>query len=412
MNIGLKITRRLLGSIKNKIKHLFYFVVFRFFSMFPLKNKVVATSFNGMKYEDNPRFIVETLRRIGRNIDFVWLVDSSCCYLVPNYIRKVPFQLTLRTVYEMATAKVWISNNLFNRDVKKRKGQIYFETWHGGLGIKRIVADVQGYPQKEFEKLRNFLKIADLFVSNSDHLNSVYRSALGYEGLIWKCGYPKNDALCGDCSKEIKRLRDALNLQSDTKIFVYAPTFRESIWRDKDNYDISVYDVDYSRVLSALEKKFSGNWVVCVRWHPALKAIANKLKKPSNIIDVTNYPDMVELVKGCDAFMTDYSSCIFDAALVKKPCFMFTLDFDKYKSEQGVYYELEELPFSYARNNNELVENIINFSNDDYQSKWNAFKERMGLYESGHAAEDIAYVISEYLNGDDEPLQSVYKQCL
>lgn len=80
------------------------------------------------------------------------------------------------------------------------------------------------------------------------------------------------------------------------------------------------------------------------------------------IIDATNYPDMQELILAADAFISDYSSCIFDAALRNIPCFTFATDFEKYKGDRGVYYEMDELPFSYAKNNDELISNIKNFN--------------------------------------------------
>lgn len=386
---------------------MFYSLSFHLCYFFPLKNKVVATSFNGMKYEDSPRLIIEAVHKINPDVDLVWLTDSSRNESIPDYTRKVPFKLTLKTIFEMATAKVWVSNNLFNRNVVKRTGQIYIETWHGGLGIKKIVADVKGFPKKDLERLSSFLDIADVFISNSDHLSAVFRSALGYKGSIWKCGYPKNDHLCGDCSCAQVELRKNLHLELDSKILVYAPTFRQSIWENQKEYNVDVYNIDYKKIELALCNRFGGKWIVCVRWHPALRTVSHKLVVPNSVIDVTEYPNMEELVKGCDAFLTDYSSCVFDAAFVEKPCFLYTPDFEEYKKEQGVYYELADLPFSYAYNNEDLAENILSFSEKYYKSKWESFKRKMGAYESGHASYDIANVICEYIKGNVMPLNNI-----
>ena len=392
--------KTLLSDVKVMTIKMFYSFLFHLFYIFPLKNKVVATSFNGLKYEDSPRLIIDAIHEINPDIDLVWLTASNRNESIPGYIRKVPFKLTLKTIFEMATAKVWVSNNLFDRNVVKRKGQIYIETWHGGLGIKKIVADVEGFPKKDLERLSNFLDIADVFISNSDHLSSVYRSALGYRGAIWKCGYPKNDHLCGDCSCAQVELRKNLHLDANSKILVFAPTFRQSIWKNPKEYNVDVYNIDYKKIESALCNRFSGNWIICVRWHPALRIISHKLILPDTVIDVTDYPNMEELVKGCNAFLTDYSSCAFDAAFVEKPCFLYTPDFDEYKKEQGVYYELENLPFYCASNNIELAHNILSFSEDEYKKKWISFKQKMGVYESGHASYDIANVICEYMKGN------------
>jgi CDP-glycerol glycerophosphotransferase len=116
---------------------------------------------------------------------------------------------------------------------------------------------------------------------------------------------------------------------------------------------------------------------------------------------------MQELILGCDAFISDYSSCIFDAAIREIPCFTYANDFQEYKGDRGVYYEMEELPFAYAKNNDELINNIQRFDYDDYIKKWNEFKIRTGLYETGHASKDIAYVIGEFVKGNKNPFEEI-----
>ena len=64
-----------------------------------------------------------------------------------------------------------------------------------------------------------------------------------------------------------------------------------------------------------------------------------------------------------------------------------------------MYYEMDELPFPYARNNDELMHNIEAFDQEDYLNKWEAFKVRTGLHETGHAAMDIAEKIVDFMNG-------------
>ncbi len=99
-----------------------------------------------------------------------------------------------------------------------------------------------------------------------------------------------------------------------------------------------------------------------------------------------------------DVMISDYSSVIFDAAMRRIPCFTYATDFEQYKKEErGVYYEMEELPFPYATNNDELEQNILSFDEKEYLRRWDAFCVRMGLNETGHAAADIAGKIMEFI---------------
>ena len=116
-------------------------------------------------------------------------------------------------------------------------------------------------------------------------------------------------------------------------------------------------------------------------------------------MDVTDYNNMQELLCAADIVISDYSSCIFDAALREIPCFTYAKDFEKYKGTQGTYFEMEELPFPCARNNEELIDNIQNYNHKDYIRRWNEFKEKTGLVETGHATKLIAAKIKDIFEG-------------
>ena len=98
-----------------------------------------------------------------------------------------------------------------------------------------------------------------------------------------------------------------------------------------------------------------------------------------------------------DACISDYSSCIFDAALFGMPCFTFANDFEEYKGDRGVYFEMEDLPFPYAKNVEELHYNILHFDKEQYDADWKAFVETVGLKETGHAGRDIAEYICRFI---------------
>jgi CDP-glycerol glycerophosphotransferase len=237
-----------------------------------------------------------------------------------------------------------------------------------------------------------------VFISQSEHLSNLYRRAFGYKGPIYKCGYPKNDKLLKNCPEIPADVRRHFGISGNDKIVLYAPTFRDSFEKNGE-MDFSVYGIDFVRMKSAFEKKFGGTWTVMVKWHPIL---ANYVKGRDvglsrDYLDATQYNDMQDLIIASDAVVSDYSSCIFDAALRKIPCFTFATDFEEYKKDRGVYYEMDELPFPYAQNNDELEANILNFNQESYSDKWVAFKERTGLFESGHAALDIARKIDGFI---------------
>lgn len=406
---NLKIVYR---KIKVLLKSIVSNLVYLFCNNISIQDKVVATTFRGRKFGDNTKYILEELHKLNPNLDIVWLKNNSFNYEVPNYIRVIDYNSCWKRDFEYATAKVWINTHRIEKNIKKRKGQLFIETWHGGLGIKKIEGDVPKVLETPWEvaEINNTAELADLFISNSKHLTDIYRRAFGYKGKVWKCGYPKNDILMFDRTSARKKVRNWYNLSSQTKIIIYAPTFRDEFWNGK--IDMSVYDMDFMKVCSSINKYWDGDWKLFIRWHPVMVNLMSNIQDLYNdyIIDATNYPDMQELILVSDAFISDYSSCIFDAAILNIPCFTFATDFEEYKGDRGVYYEMEELPFPYAKNNDELINNIINFNYENYLENWETFKIRTGLYESGHAAKDIAYVINEFVKGNTKPLEDIQNE--
>lgn len=383
-------------AVNIRIYNLLQCVVYKLCSLLPLQNKVVATAFQGKKYGDNPAYILEAINRNKPGLEIIWMVDGN--FEMPRWIKGVPLSLFMRSWYHYATAKVIIDTHHFPLWTKKRKGQLFIETWHGGLGIKKLELEVPEFKKLQWLKdlTAHTCKMADVFISQSDHLSRIYKSAFHYEGEIYKCGYPKNDILIQRDETCRKSVRDYFNVDSNTKIFLYAPTYRNEFFK---NIDVSPFLLDTEKLVQILERKFGGKWVIMCRWHPkfAERMMAEYKRRNQTAVDATSFQDVQKLLLGVDAVMSDYSSIIFDAVLLDIPCFTYATDFETYKAERGVYYEMDELPFPYARNNDELVKNIETYDHEMYLKKWNAFKIRTGLYEPGNASEVIAKKIVDFI---------------
>ena len=144
-------------------------------------------------------------------------------------------------------------------------------------------------------------------------------------------------------------------------------------------------------VLESLHKKTGDEWNGLIRLHPNASELCEKLNLPSNVRNLTSYPDMQELLLISDCFITDYSSAIFDFSVKGKMAFMFALDLADYIKDRDLYFNFTELPYSFAQSNEELAQNILFFSKNEYEQKnHDFFYVRCGLYEGGHASEFVA----------------------
>ena len=102
---------------------------------------------------------------------------------------------------------------------------------------------------------------------------------------------------------------------------------------------------------------------------------------------------------GCDAFMTDYSSAAFDAAVMLIPIFLYADDYSDYEKERGsLLWNLRELPFPLAETNDELKEQILNFDDKKYQKELKNMFEKTGMNEDGLASKRIVDLIEVTIN--------------
>ena len=365
-------------------------------------NKIVIENFNGNSYGCNPKYITEEINRRGLKYDIVWLVRSvkkeTEKNVFPPNVRLVGYGTKL-ALQELSSAKLWIDNQRKNYFIKKgltkKRGQYFIQTWHGSLGIKKLDADVKAFTDEYKQEWVNRAKYDsstwDYLLTNSEFENKIFKRALWFKNEIKQFGHPRNDVFFKDNQKINKKVRNFYNISKDKKILLYVPSFR-------DDNNIECYKIDYEKVLQSLEEKYGTNWVCITRLHPRAKRFDSKIiPEHKNIIDGTFYPDIQELLVCADVAITDYSSCIFDFMLSKKPAFIFATDISKFNNERGFYYSLETTPFPISSDNKTLVENIKSFNNEKYQKEVEEFLKEKGCMEDGHASERVVDLIEELM---------------
>lgn len=380
-------------------KKIVFFIMSILFCHKIKKNKILASSYYGDKYDDNTRYLVEELHNERPDLEIVWLKSPFIDYDLPKWITVKNYDsLSIYSrFYEYITSKVWLDTHHIDDAITKKTNQLFIETWHGGLGIKKIELDIPNIDRIQKRRIRNTSSNADFFISNSKHLTDIYRRAFAYKGKILEIGYPKNDCFFKNYEVYRKKVRDYYKLDINTKLILYAPTFRDQ-QRKKFDFNLDVYSIDSPKLCSCLQKLKGGNWFVLKRMHPFWSNKNCVVNRNFEIDATTSYLSMQELIMASDLFISDYSSCIFDAALANLPCFIFATDFYEYKTERDTYYNLEELPFPIAQNNEELINNIINYQQNLYNKKWADFKKLTQLKEKGIACKSIVKYIIDYIS--------------
>ena len=362
-------------------------ILLKVFSVFPVvKNRVLFQSFSGRQYSDSPKVISEYLRaNYPDDLQIIWaFVDpESHADLKKQGITTVRYK-SLRYLFHALTCHVYVDNVEHWSLLHFRPQQTVINTWHGGGDYKQVGADRRD--TGELEKQHVIAKMAevDWFVSSSEAFSrDTIRGSFRYEGEIIECGLPRNDILVNGDQKAAETVRKELGL-ADCRIALYAPTFRNRL-------DGGAYDLDQSQLLKALSLRFGGRWKLLVRYHYYLK------NRPlaAGGADVSDYPDMQQLLLAADVLITDYSSSIWDFSLLGKPCFLYAPDLKEYQKERTFYSDPADWPALLAQDNGQLRQIILDFDEKKYAEKIEKHHRDTGIRESGNATVTIGEMIAE-----------------
>jgi CDP-glycerol glycerophosphotransferase len=102
--------------------------------------------------------------------------------------------------------------------------------------------------------------------------------------------------------------------------------------------------------------------------------------------------DVTSLLLLADALVTDYSSLMFDYALLDRPMVFFTPDLEEYTRTRGTYFDLrKEAPGPVVAHPDELFAALADLDGvaATYAERRRGFVDRYGEYDRGTAAKQV-----------------------
>lgn len=350
---------------------------------------------------DDIRYLCKYMLKNNPDWNIFWVINKEGERIDLEGEEAIHFVVkgTPRYYRALYSSKVIVDDgmNVCKDDMRKDPKQLIYKLFKGSLGIKTM--GKKTVPLKKREKRaelgRKHSLLVDYCISNSRFESKVYKRTFWKENKIIVSGHPRNDLLFADEDERKKaeqRVREYYHIEHQNHIALYAPTYRESrmIKEERELMDIP-------GMKEALKNKFGGEWTVLVRVHPADMGKWEELEQNSEAINVSDYPEITELLIASDVGVTDYSSWIYDYILLNKPGFLYTPDRVRYEKVRGLYFPLEETPFGVAENNVQLCDIIANFDEEGYAQKIKEFLERQGCREKGNACEKFVEKLNEHV---------------
>lgn len=306
--------------------------------------KILFTSYTGRQYSDSPKTIYEELIKDSRFSDYelIWAFED------PQKFPEIKSSVNINSFKFfkiLLVAKFWIANTSIERlSAFKPKGTIYIQTWHG-VPLKFLGQDEKSgdnLVKKWYSKV-NFDLLCSTGTYNTKVLKRIFPNS---KQSIAEIGLPRNNELLNYSKNEIDEIKKELGITGEKKIILYAPTFREYKIDKKVAFPFT------DEQLSELSK----NYIILNRGHYFVNSSHEQI---ANVIDVTDFPDVNKLLKISEGLITDYSSIMFDYALLNRPILLLVEDLKEYQEKRGIYVNIEELGFDYFNSKDDLF-NYLN----------------------------------------------------
>jgi CDP-glycerol glycerophosphotransferase len=330
----------------------------------------------------NPAAIAAKAAELVPQVRGVWVIDPSRVGAVPPGVDYVVAG-TPAYYRALARARYLINNVNWPNVMVKRRGTTHVMTHHG-TPLKVMGIDQVDYPaavrDSDFAGQMRRADRWDFSVTANAHTTIAWERAYpcGYETL--EVGYPRNDRLATATPEETAAIREGLGIRPGRRVVLYVPTLREWLPTGADVLDVE-------RLADAL----GPDTVLLVRRHYLAVGDDEGDQTPSGparIVDVSGHPVVEDLYLAADVLLTDYSSAMFDFAVLDRPLVIYAPDWVVYRDLRGVYFDLIASPPGPVATEFDGLTKIFRDERWDDEARA-AFRARFCSLDDGGAAERV-----------------------
>jgi len=260
---------------------------------------------------------------------------------VPILSLFVAVLLIAKRSFRVATSRVVIVDDYFFPiyPVKKRSGVTIIQVWHACGAFKRFGRATLGAEWGADEIFLKWVPIHsnyDLTLVSSASIAQIYSDAFGQSvnKISAAYGIPRTDSLVPSLRRDAteREVRTRLGLIDSRTTILYAPTFRGA--------DMKGAGVPDLLDIAALHRVLGDQYRLILRLHPFVKSAMHIPDEAKDfVVDASREPDVNEVMLAADILVTDYSSIIFEYALLNRPMAFLAPDLAAYERERGFFFD-------------------------------------------------------------------------
>ena len=304
-------------------------VLGRIFARFPFQaRRVVFATARTPVLDGNLAFIHRSMHERRPDIECVFLLEPYSY----GWMGKLRYFMRLvRGVYYLQTSGLVVVDNAYFpvHVVRHRPATTVVQVWHAAGALKRFGLDA---PVLRRPSERRFLhRNYDYVVVGGESARHPYASALRTPvRRVLALGSPRTDFFFDHAAMALARRRIlAAHPELDgRRVVLYAPTFRGAgeMKRPAPGFDAE-----------RLRAELPADHALVLKTHPNLDPEATLTAGFDLVIDHT--AEINEFFTISDILVTDYSSSIFEWALLRRPLVLLVGDLDRYEHDPGMYID-------------------------------------------------------------------------
>ncbi|WP_251898522.1 CDP-glycerol glycerophosphotransferase family protein [Lactiplantibacillus paraplantarum] len=366
------------------------------------KHVVLFEAFNGKVPMDNPLYVYEALQIAHPDWKLVWGVKRQ---LVAEAQEKYPKlkiipRFSAKWLLVAPVAEFWVLNARMPYWLKKNSRTTYIQTWHG-TPLKRLGIDIPNVsmPGTDTNQYRqNFTtesKRWDFLIAPNQFSKEVFRKAFDFKNQFLDYGYPRNDRLVHQRKNRdvIAAIKKRIVGNKTGKVILYAPTWRDDFFIRK-----GMYKMNLPFSLAAVVKSLSKEDVLIIRPH-YLVAESINIQGFEDNVKLCVDEDINDLYLISDLLITDYSSVMFDYAILNRPMLFYPYDLAHYQGDvRGFYFDYNKVPGPIVTNEQDFLAKLDQFlTNGGYPNeiaKMMAFRTQFTEWEQGTASQRVVKLIT------------------
>jgi teichoic acid ribitol-phosphate primase len=296
--------------------------------LFRRRRRIVLASPRVARLEGNLAYVLRALRALRPDVDVVVLPEPY------GYGLRAKLAYLLRVTrghYYLHTSRVFVVDNAYLpvHVAPHPPDTTVVQVWHAASAVKRFGMDTATPPA---EPERTFLhRYYDEVIVSAEAVREPYSRALRTPiERVLPLGTPRTDFFFDQAAMSAARdrLLAAHPGLIGRKVILYAPTFRG---RGRGKH--AAAGLDATRLRAALPPDHA----LVLKTHPNLDPALTPRQGYDVVADHTD--EVNDWLALADILVTDYSSSIFEFALLRRPLILMVGDLEVYEREPGMYVD-------------------------------------------------------------------------